>query len=119
MSNNLVKFARSRSRSKSASSHINNANNSDLEDDINVSTKRWSPKDTTFLVEMIKNGKIKEGMSPTQVCMKYRERLRKYSVRQVRNCLQRIKQKGGKGLSEDYGEFEFLGFFINVYLHVI
>ena len=57
--------------------------------------------------------------SPTQVCMKYRERLRKYSVRQVCNCLQRIKQKGGKGLSEDYGEFEFLGFFINVYLHVI
>ena len=102
------KRSRGHGRKKSSSSRSSKTTSSDSDEDINVSKKRWNTKDTTFLVNMIKKGKITDTMSPKHLRIKYGERFGNYPVAQVSNCMQRIRQKGGKGLSDDCGEFEFL-----------
>ena len=95
MNKNLASFARDRARKPVPAKA--ETKNKDKED----SGVRWEQKDTTYVLNLIKNGRIDGTMSPQNIKKLFGNRLGKYTNEQVRSCLQRIRMKCGKNLDPE------------------
>ena len=93
MNENLVNFACDRARKPSSPSK-SDAKIKDKED----STVRWEKKDTPYIINLIKCGRIDGTMTPQNIRKLFSSRLGKYTNEQVCSCLQRIWTKCGEKL---------------------